>query len=103
MRRFGLVCLVAVMLSTTPALWVRAQEVSSGEAVKHSGESCVYAQQQRKDTCKKSAVTCTDVHRLDALNLIKDCAQLAQDCDLLGTRVEDTCQPGGNGQVTLQR
>ena len=100
---FSKVCAILFVL----AIFLLAPSVRAQDAVppaldgEMSGESCVFLKQQRRDTCKKSAETCTDVHRLDALNLIKNCAQLAQECDILGAKEDVTCQPGGNGQVTL--
>lgn len=83
------------------ALPLGAQEAASqGEEVSGVGESCLSVNQQRREICKKSAETCTDVHTLEALNLIKTCAQLAQECDQLGTKEDEICQPGGNGRVT---
>lgn len=96
----GIFLFLLGMIFTTPALWAQDPSPMAGSD-SSSGESCVYLQQQRKEICKKSAETCTEVHRLDALNLIKNCAQLAQECDVLGTREDVTCQPGGNGRVTL--
>jgi hypothetical protein len=97
--RVSAIILAAMFFFLAPTLWAQDQSPAAEENM--SGESCLYLKQQRRDTCKKSAETCTDVHRLDALNLIKTCAQLAQECDLLGSKEDVTCQPGGNGQVTL--
>jgi len=82
-------------------LSAKAQELTPSVAPEAMmGESCLSITQHRRETCKKSSETCTDVHSLDALNLIKSCAQLAQECDQLGEREDILCQPGGNGRLT---
>lgn len=99
--KLGILLLSVGILFGPAGLWAQDPIPVVIESDSSSGESCVYLQQQRKEICKKSAETCTEVHRLDALNLIKNCAQLAQECDSLGVREDVTCQPGGNGRVTL--
>jgi hypothetical protein len=99
--RFAISIFILGTFLLSPALGAQTQSSTTPEVEPVSGESCTYLKEQRRETCKKSADTCTDVHRLDALNLIKYCAQLAQECDLIGQREDVTCQPGGNGRVTL--
>jgi hypothetical protein len=93
-----------LLLLLIPGRYAQGADAPAGKqepATEVMGESCDYVKQQRKGACKKSAETCGQVQRLDALNLIKSCALLAQECDLLGDKEDVSCQPGGSGRVTL--